>query len=96
MTRDNGIPWIIERLKQINNKCQLEELIHDAQLADINMSHWTDVTDIKTPIILMMYKLHSWIGVGTFYCPCFEDVFQSPAAFHAHWKASHGKRMLPT
>ena len=90
-----GLYWIIERLKQINNKAQLEELIHDIQLADINMSPWLNDSIIKTPIILMMYKLHSWIGVGTFYCPHCEDVFQSPAALHAHWKTQHGKRLLP-
>ena len=91
----NNLQWIIDRLKQINYKNQLEDLIHDIQMADIDLSLWMDITAIKTPIILMMYKLHTWIGVGTFYCPHCEDAFQSPAALHAHWKASHGRRVLP-
>ena len=91
----NSVQWIIDRLKQVHTKSELENLIYDVQNSTIDLSHWNSCTSTEIPIIIMMFKTHNWLNVGTFYCPHCEESFSSPAALHAHWKTHHGKRILP-
>lgn len=73
----------------------MEELIKDVQIWTIDLSPWNSCELYEIPIIIMMYKSHKWLNVGTYYCPNSEESFISPAALNAHWKTQHGKHVLP-
>ena len=92
---DLSLQWIIDGLKSIETKVQLVDFLKKVKDAHINFYQFSDVEFFNIPIILYMKKTLRWLGVGQFYCPLCEDVFQSCAALHAHWKFKHGDRFLP-
>ena len=89
------IQWIIDKLKEITSKSQLDELIQEIQFKSFDLSPWDSSNPQDLPIILRMHKINTWLKADVFYCPNCESSFNSAAALHAHWKAKHGDRILP-
>uniref|UniRef100_UPI0025A5A65C hypothetical protein n=1 Tax=Bacteroides acidifaciens TaxID=85831 RepID=UPI0025A5A65C len=90
-----SIDWIVSELAGVKTKTDMKSLIDILQVANIDTSPFANVSDVDTPIILLMYQKDRWLGVGQFYCPCCDKTFPTCASLSFHLKSTHTTNNIP-
>lgn len=89
-----SIKWIVDELAKVNKEEEMKSHIDILQISNIDMSPFS-VSDVDTPVVLLMVIKSRWLGVGQFFCPCCDKTFPTCTSLSFHLRSLHETNGVP-